>query len=101
MKLGSAIVVGVLTGGVSKKTTRKKKEVGEGEGESKRHKRIDEEKFSTAVGVGTLAYNMVDADTFVDRFWRYADSLAIQAAVIVSVEKYTFPLLSSLPSPLL
>jgi len=59
IKLGTAVVVGVLTSGIS-----------------------------TVVGVGTLAVALSDADNFVDKFWKYIDSLAKSAPVILTVERW-------------
>eukprot|EP01113_Clastostelium_recurvatum_P005357 TRINITY_DN1239_c0_g1_i2.p1 TRINITY_DN1239_c0_g1~~TRINITY_DN1239_c0_g1_i2.p1 ORF type:complete len:295 (-),score=23.93 TRINITY_DN1239_c0_g1_i2:45-929(-) len=57
IKLGTAIVVGVLTSGIS-----------------------------ALVGVGTLAVQLAEADTFLSHFWRYVDSLA-GAYTVLTVER--------------
>lgn len=59
IKLGTAVVVGVLTSGIS-----------------------------TVVGVGTLAVALSDADNFVAKFWKYIDSLSRGNPVILTVERW-------------
>eukprot|EP00026_Physarum_polycephalum_P004806 Phypoly_transcript_04830.p1 GENE.Phypoly_transcript_04830~~Phypoly_transcript_04830.p1 ORF type:complete len:633 (+),score=116.44 Phypoly_transcript_04830:123-2021(+) len=59
IKIGTAVVVGVLTSGIS-----------------------------TVIGVGTLAVTLADADHFVDKFWKHIDSLARGNPVILTMERW-------------
>eukprot|EP01111_Echinosteliopsis_oligospora_P003771 TRINITY_DN1592_c0_g1_i2.p1 TRINITY_DN1592_c0_g1~~TRINITY_DN1592_c0_g1_i2.p1 ORF type:complete len:350 (-),score=111.04 TRINITY_DN1592_c0_g1_i2:153-1202(-) len=59
IKIGTAVIVGVLTSGIS-----------------------------TVVGVGTLAYTLSEADDFVEGFWRYVDSIFHSSYSIVGLERW-------------
>ena len=83
IKLGTAVVIGVLTSGVSC-------------WESTRFLIIlfittfYFYKISTVIGVGTLAIALADADHFVDKFCKYIDSMARGAPIILTMERCAF-----------
>jgi len=59
MKIGTLVVVGILTSGIS-----------------------------TAVGVATYAMRLLEADEFAGSFWAYVDSLARGSMTVVKVERW-------------
>lgn len=59
MKVGTLVVVGILTSGIS-----------------------------TAVGVATYAMRLLEADQFAASFWSFVDTLARGPVSVIKVERY-------------